>query len=87
MQTMGHVELMHGWCAPWNEAAFIAALTEGGDSRSGRPRDWDKQVFHPPCPDRWRRLLQRLHRLTDLRSRLSAGDALLRRPGNRALAR
>jgi hypothetical protein len=51
MQTMGHVELMHGWCAPWNEAAFIAALTEGGDSRLlVDPATGTNRYFIPPAP-------------------------------------
>ncbi len=48
---MGHVETMHGWCAPWNEAAFIAALTEGGDSRLlVDPATGTNRYFVPPAP-------------------------------------
>jgi hypothetical protein len=33
MEPMGDVELIRGSCTPWDEVAFIAALTGGGDSR------------------------------------------------------
>jgi hypothetical protein len=84
---MGHVEHLQGWRAPWNEAEFISALTGGGDSRLRvDPASGTNKYFVPPIPG-LRGLLQLLHRLTDLAGRLSPGDAVLLRSGNRSQSR
>lgn len=51
MQTIDDIELVQAWCTPLNEALFIAALTEGGDSRLliGSTTGMNKYLV-PPTP-------------------------------------
>ncbi len=51
MQILGEIAVLDGWCKPWNEAEFIAALTEGGDSRLRiDAATGTNKYFVPPTP-------------------------------------
>ena len=51
MQIPGEIAMLDGWCKPWNEAEFIAVLTEGGDSRLWiDAATGTNKYFVPPTP-------------------------------------